>query len=81
MSKELNLTIEQLIQNKKKNIVSRFLKGYSHQEGILKSFEAKIKGQFKYMPKLILKKKFDGKTIRRNWSNIFIKVKRRKKEN
>ena len=64
MSKELNLTIEQLIQNKKKNIVSRFLKGYSHQEGILKSFEAKIKGQFKYMPNLIFQKaNFDGKTI------------------
>ena len=28
MSNDLNITIEQLIQNKKKNIVSRFLKGY-----------------------------------------------------
>ena len=30
MSNDLNITIKQLIQNKKKNIVSRFLKGYKH---------------------------------------------------
>ena len=64
MSNDLNITIKQLIQNKKKNIVSRFLKGYSHQEGILKSFEAKIQDQFTYMPNLIFKKtKSDGRTI------------------
>ena len=38
MSNDLNITIKQLIQNKKKNIVSRFLKGYIYQKGILKSF-------------------------------------------
>ena len=64
MSNDLNITIKQLIQNKKKNIVSRFLKGYSHQEGILKSFEAKIQDQFTYMPNLIFKKtNSDGRTI------------------
>ena len=64
MSNDLNITIEQLIQNKKKNIVSRFLKGYSHQEEILKSFEAKIQDQFIRMPNLIFKPKdFKGRTI------------------
>jgi len=64
MSNDLNITIEQLIQNKKKNIVSRFLKGYSHQEEILKSFEAKIQDQFIYMPNLIFKPiDFKGRTI------------------
>ena len=43
MSNDLNITIKQLIQNKKKNIILKFLKGYIYQEGILKSFEEKIK--------------------------------------
>ena len=64
MSTDLNLTFKQLIQSKKKTIITRFLKGYSHQEGILKSFEAKTKGQFFYMPNLIFKEKNDdGRTI------------------
>ena len=61
---DLKLTIEQLLQFKKKNIITRFLKGYSHQEGILKYFESKIKDQFSYMPNLIFKtKNSEGKTI------------------
>jgi hypothetical protein len=40
------------------------LKGYSHQEGVLKSFEEKISGQFMNMPNLIFKRSNDdGKTI------------------
>ena len=38
MSNDLNITIKQLIQNKKKNIILKFLKGYIYQKGILKSF-------------------------------------------
>jgi len=64
MSNDLNITIEQLIQNKKKNIVSKFLKGYNYQEGILKSLEEKIKDQCIYMPNLILiKTNFNAKAI------------------
>ena len=54
---EFNMDINQLIESKKKNIVSRFLKGYSHQEGVLKSFEAEIEGQFTHMPNLLFKRK------------------------
>ena len=40
------------------------MKGYSHQEGVLKSFEEKISGQFMNMPNLIFKRSNDdGKTI------------------
>ena len=61
---EFNMDIKQLIDSKKKNIVSRFLKGYSHQEGVLKSFEAEIEGQFVYMHNLLLKRRNNkGSTI------------------
>ena len=60
----LKISVDQLIETKKKNIVSKFLKGYSHQEGVLKSFEEKISGQFMNMPNLIFKRSNDdGKTI------------------
>ena len=60
----LEISVDQLIETKKKNIVSKFLKGYSHQEGVLKSFEEKISGQFMNMPNLIFKRSNDdGKTI------------------
>ena len=56
--------VEQFIQNKKKAIISRFLKGYSHQESILKAFESKIIGKYTNLPNLIFKKKNNtGKTI------------------
>jgi hypothetical protein len=60
----LEISVAQLIETKKKIIVSKFLKGYSHQEGVLKSFEEKISGQFMNMPNLIFKRSNDdGKTI------------------
>ena len=49
--------VKQFIQNKKKEIISRFLKGYSHQESILKAFESKIIGNYINLPNLIFKKK------------------------
>ena len=61
---EFNLSISELIQNKKKTIVSRFLKGYSHQEGVLKSFEAEIEGKFTNLPNLLFKRRnVRGSTI------------------
>jgi len=81
MSTDLKLTLKQLIQNKKKNIVSRFLKGYSHQEEILKTFESKIKGLFTYMPNLIFKRiNSDGKTIEEIDQIYFLNLKQQKKE-
>ena len=63
-AKELNISVEQLIKIKKKNIITKFLKGYSHQERVLKSFEARIDGKFIYLPNLIFKRKNDdGRTI------------------
>ena len=41
-----------IIIERKKNIVTGFLKGYSHQQGVLKSFEAEIEGHFTNMPNL-----------------------------
>ena len=56
--------MKEFIQNKKDVIISKFLKGYSHQESILKSFESKIKGHFLNLPNLIFKKcNKDRKTI------------------
>ena len=56
--------MKEFIQNKKDAIISKFLKGYSHQESILKTFESKIKGHFLNLPNLIFKKcNRDGKTI------------------
>lgn len=63
---DLDLSFEQLIINKKKLIISRFLQGYSHQESILKSFESEIegKGTLNHMPNLIFKRRNDkGKTV------------------
>jgi len=63
-AKGLDMEVCQLIENKKKNIISRFLKGYSHQEGILKAFEGKINGKPTSLPNLIFKKtNKNGKTI------------------
>lgn len=56
-AKELDMEVFQLIKNKKKTIISQFLKGYSHQESVLKAFEGKITGKFSHMPNLIFKKK------------------------
>ena len=56
--------LKKFIQNKKNHIISKFLKGYSHQESILKTFEGKIKGQYSNLPNLIFKaSNNDGKTI------------------
>ena len=56
--------MKEFIQNKKDVIISKFLKGYSHQESILKAFESKIKGQIQNLPNLIFKKcNKEGKTI------------------
>ena len=80
--KASNLQIDaiQLMESKKKNIVSKFLKGYSHQEGVLKSFEAKIPGQFVYMPNLIFKtKNLEGKTIEELDQIYLLKLEEEKK--
>ena len=56
--------LNEFIQNKKEVFISKFLKGYSHQESILKTLEGKIKGYFINLPNLIFKKSNDdGKTI------------------
>ena len=56
--------LNEFIQNKKNFLISKFLKGYSHQESILKSFEGKIKGYLQNLPNLIFKKSNkEGKTI------------------
>lgn len=56
--------MKEFIQNKKDVIITKYLKGYSHQESILKAFESKIKGHFLNLPNLIFKKyNKDGKTI------------------
>jgi hypothetical protein len=56
--------LKEFIQNKKDVIITKFLKGYSHQESILKTFESKIKGHFLNLPNLIFKKcNKNGKTI------------------
>ena len=56
--------LKKIIQMKKRVIVSKFLKGYSHQESVLKAFEFKIRGQYINLPNLIFKKKNDsGKSI------------------
>ena len=56
--------LNEFIQIKKNTIISQFLKGFSHQESILKTFEGKIKGKFSNLPNLIFKKSNkDGKTI------------------
>ena len=48
--------LDEFIQNKKEVFITKFLKGYSHQESILKTFESKIKGNFTNLPNLIFKK-------------------------
>lgn len=56
--------VKQIIQVKKKNIISKFLKGYSHQESILKTFESEIPGEYINLPNLIFKRaNNEGKTI------------------
>ena len=56
--------LKEFIQNKKDTIITKFLKGYSHQESILKTLESKIKGHFLNLPNLIFKKcNKEGKTI------------------
>ncbi len=42
--------------NRKKNIISRFLKGYSHQEDAIKGFEGKINGKPTCLANLIFKR-------------------------
>ena len=61
---KLKITVLQLIENKKKNIISKFLKGYSHQESVIKAFEGKIHGKPTSLPNLIFKKcNTKGKTV------------------
>ena len=61
---ETETEIDQLIESKKKDIISTFLKGYTNQEHILKALEGKIPGKFIKLPNLIFKKVNDqGKTI------------------
>ena len=56
--------LKEFIQIKKDVIITKFLKGYSHQESILKIFEGKIKGHILNLPNLIYKKcNKEGKTI------------------
>lgn len=56
--------LNEFIQNKKEVFISKFLKGYSHQESILKAFEGKINGHFYNLPNLIFKKSNrEGRTI------------------
>ena len=63
-AKGLDMSVLQLIENKKKNIISRFLKGYSHQEGVIKAFEGKIHGKPTCLPNLIFKRtNNNGKTV------------------
>ena len=63
----------------KKNIISRFLKGYSHQEGVFKSFEAEIEGEFTYMPNLLFKRKnAKGSTIEELDQIYFLNLKEKK---
>ena len=77
---EFNMDINQLIERKKKNIVSRFLKGYSHQEGVLKSFKAEIEGQFIYMPNLLFKRRnVKGSTTEELDQIFLIKMEEKKK--
>ena len=52
-----HIDIKQLIESKKRNIVNRFLKGYTFQENILKTFESKIEGQFVNLPNLLFKRR------------------------
>ena len=60
----LKMTVLQLIENKKKNIISQFLKGYSHQESVIKAFEGKIHGKPISLPNLIFKRSNKkGKTV------------------
>jgi len=63
-AKGLDMSVFQLIENKKKSIISRFLKGYSHQESILKALEGKINGIPTCLPNLIFKRtNKKGKTV------------------
>ena len=56
--------LKEFIQIKKDTIITKFLKGYSHQESILKIFEGKIKGYILNLPNLIYKRcNKEGKTI------------------
>ena len=75
-ARQLNITVEQLIKNKKKTIITTFLKGYAHQEEVLKSLEGEINGQFINLPNLIFKKKNEaGKTIEEIDQIYLIKLK------
>ena len=56
--------LDEFIQNKKEVFITKFLKEYSHQESILKTFEGKIKGHFTNLPNLIFEKNNkEGRTI------------------
>ena len=57
---DLQIDIKQLIESKKRNILNRFLKGYTFQENILKTFESRIEGQFVNLPNLLFKRKNEG---------------------